>query len=49
MNELSDEETSLRQSLEELFKLMLVIWCKENEANKLISGKGNGKICVDMC
>ncbi|KAK4874674.1 hypothetical protein RN001_014034 [Aquatica leii] len=35
------EQSSLRRNLEELLKLMLLIWCKENEAIKLISGKPN--------
>uniref|UniRef100_A0A1Y1MMJ7 PDZ domain-containing protein n=2 Tax=Photinus pyralis TaxID=7054 RepID=A0A1Y1MMJ7_PHOPY len=32
---------SLRRNLEELLKLMLVIWCKENQALKLVAGKPN--------
>lgn len=38
------EESPLRKSLEELLKLMLVIWCKENQANKVISAKPDGKL-----
>lgn len=33
------EHESLRQSLEELLKLMLVVWCKENQALQTISTK----------
>lgn len=39
----SGEHESLRQKLEDLLKLMLVVWCKENQAIKLISAKPNGK------
>lgn len=38
------EHESLRQSLEELLKLMLLVWCKENQAIKLVSLENNGKI-----
>lgn len=37
------EHESLRQSLEDLLKLMLIVWCKENEAIKLVSSISNGK------
>lgn len=34
---------SLRKKLEEIFKLMLVVWAKEGLALKAISGKKTGK------
>lgn len=36
------EHESLRQRLEDLLKLMLVVWCKENQAIKVISTQSNG-------
>lgn len=41
-----DDNDSLRRSLEELLKLLLMVWCKENQANKLISSKPNGNVYV---
>lgn len=35
------EHESLRKSLEELLKLMLVIWCRENEALKILTSENN--------
>lgn len=37
---------SLRSKLEEIFKLMLVVWAKEGLALKATSGKSNGKIAA---
>ncbi|KRT81593.1 PDZ domain-containing protein [Oryctes borbonicus] len=36
-----DEHESLKKSLEELLKLMLIVWCRENLAIKLMSLKPN--------
>lgn len=38
------EHGSLKNSLEELLKLMLIVWCKENNAIKTVSGKANGNL-----
>lgn len=39
---------SLRKKLEEIFKLMLVVWAKEGLALKAISGKKTGKIIYEL-
>ncbi|KAL3272794.1 hypothetical protein HHI36_014254 [Cryptolaemus montrouzieri] len=36
-----DEHNHLRQKLEEILKLMLMIWCKENQALNLITSEPN--------
>lgn len=39
---------SLRKKLEEIFKLMLVVWAKEGLALKAISGKKTGKSIYEI-
>lgn len=42
------DEGSLRKSLQELLKLMLLVWCKENQAIKLVAAKKTGKVSIDF-
>lgn len=37
-----DDHNHLRHKLEEILKLMLVIWCKENQALNVITAERNG-------
>lgn len=47
MNGLNDTNSnndvgSLQRNLQDLFKLMLMVWCKENEAIKIITSQPTG-------
>lgn len=39
---------SLRNKLEEIFKLMLVVWAKEGIALKTISGQKSGRLTLTV-
>lgn len=39
---------NIRQKLEEIFKLMLVVWCRQSQANKLMALEPGGKIFYDI-
>lgn len=39
-------DTQLRNKLEEILKLMLVVWCRENQALKLVATPTNGNLFI---
>lgn len=41
---LSNSKSSLREKLEEIFKLMLVVWCRQCEVNRLVALEPCGNI-----
>lgn len=41
---LTDPKGSLRSKLEEIFKLMLTLWCRQCEVNKLVAAEPCGNI-----
>lgn len=41
-------QIDIRQKLEEILKLMLTIWCKENNAVKLLRAKSNGSYLENL-
>lgn len=40
---LMNPKGSLRDKLEEIFKLMLVLWCRQSEVNRLVAAEPCGK------